>query len=131
MLASLIRESGPGNLAHVMQFLPLLAGVEDYIVGCFRTGGGVPYSAYPRFHQLMADDSALVFDSALIDLIIPLVSGLTERLRSGIDVADLITAFDAIHDQAQPGRVLTMISDALRPDGVFLMIDIRASSRLE
>ena len=44
---------------------------------------------------------------------------------------DLITAFDAIHDQAQPTEVLTRIARALKDDGVFLMVDIRASSRLE
>ncbi len=42
----------------------------------------------------------------------------------------LITAFDAIHDQAQPARVLQGIAKALRPDGTFLMVDIAASSRL-
>jgi SAM-dependent methyltransferase len=41
---------------------------------------------------------------------------------------DLITAFDAIHDQAQPARVLAGIAEGLRPDGVFLMVDIGASS---
>jgi SAM-dependent methyltransferase len=44
---------------------------------------------------------------------------------------DLVTAFDAIHDQAKPRAVLAGIARALRPDGVFLMVDIRASSRLE
>jgi SAM-dependent methyltransferase len=46
------------------------------------------------------------------------------------DVAayDLITAFDAIHDQAHPDRVLLGIYRALRPNGVFLMQDISASS---
>jgi SAM-dependent methyltransferase len=44
---------------------------------------------------------------------------------------DFITAFDAIHDQAAPRRVLRGIRDALRSDGVFLMVDIAASSRLE
>ena len=43
---------------------------------------------------------------------------------------NFITAFDSIHDQAQPRRVLEGISDALRPDGVFLMVDIAASSNL-
>jgi len=43
---------------------------------------------------------------------------------------DLITAFDAIHDQAYPAQVLAGIAGALRPDGVFLMVDIRASSNL-
>jgi SAM-dependent methyltransferase len=44
---------------------------------------------------------------------------------------DLITAFDAIHDQAQPARVLAGIARALRPDGMFLMVDCGASSNLE
>jgi SAM-dependent methyltransferase len=44
---------------------------------------------------------------------------------------DVITAFDSIHDQAQPARVLANIYAALRPGGVFLMADIKASSRLE
>jgi SAM-dependent methyltransferase len=43
---------------------------------------------------------------------------------------DLITAFDAIHDQAEPRKVLRGIADALRPDGTFLMQDIAASSHL-
>jgi ubiquinone/menaquinone biosynthesis C-methylase UbiE len=48
-----------------------------------------------------------------------------------VEAFDLITAFDAIHDQAQPTEVLARISRALRPGGVFLMVDIQASSNLE
>jgi len=44
---------------------------------------------------------------------------------------DFITAFDAIHDQAAPRRVLRQIREALRPAGVLLMVDIGASSHLE
>lgn len=44
---------------------------------------------------------------------------------------DLVTAFDAIHDQARPGRVLDAVRRALRPGGAFLMVDINASSNLE
>jgi SAM-dependent methyltransferase len=44
---------------------------------------------------------------------------------------DFITAFDAIHDQAAPRRVLRAIREALRTGGVFLMVDIAASSHLE
>jgi hypothetical protein len=46
------------------------------------------------------------------------------------DRFDLVTAFDAIHDQAQPARVLAGIAAALRPEGVFLMVDIGASSHV-
>ncbi len=46
------------------------------------------------------------------------------------DQYDLITAFDAIHDQARPDHVLATIAKALKPDGVFLMQDIAASSHM-
>lgn len=191
--ACLTRAAGPGNLAAATQVIPLLAQVEERIIACFRNGGGVPYSAYPRFQRLMAEDSASIHDAALIDAILPLVPGLTEHLQEGIEVADigcgsghainlmakafptsrftgydfseegirtargeahslgltnarfelrdvtaldlhqqfdLITAFDAIHDQAHPAQVLAGIAGALRPNGVFLMVDIRASSNL-
>jgi SAM-dependent methyltransferase len=44
---------------------------------------------------------------------------------------DFITTFDAIHDQAAPDRVLRGIADALRSGGVYLCVDIAASSNLE
>ena len=44
---------------------------------------------------------------------------------------DVVFAFDAIHDQADPAGVLAAVRRALAPDGVFVMMDIRAASRLE
>jgi SAM-dependent methyltransferase len=44
---------------------------------------------------------------------------------------DLITAFDAIHDQARPADVLAAIARALRRDGTFLMQEVNGSSRVE
>jgi SAM-dependent methyltransferase len=41
---------------------------------------------------------------------------------------DLITAFDAIHDQADPMGLLRRIHSALAPAGVFLMVDIKAGT---
>ena len=58
-------------------------------IDCFRHGGGVPYAAFPRFHELMAEDSGARHDAALIDTILPLVPGLAGRLAAGIDVADV------------------------------------------
>ncbi|MCA5892440.1 class I SAM-dependent methyltransferase [Isoptericola sp. NEAU-Y5] len=192
--AVLTRAAGPDNLASLMQFVPLLAGVQDPVVRCFREGGGVGYPAFDRFHDLMAEQSAQTNDAALIDRVVPLVPGLAARLAEGIrladigcgqghavnllareyprselvgydfeadaveaaraearewnlpnarfevrDVADLagtgtfgaITAFDAIHDQAHPAAVLSEVAAHLDPDGVFLMVDMRASSDLE
>lgn len=87
--ASLTRAAGPGNLANLGQFISLLGNVEDDIVECFRHGGGVPYDRFPKFQALMAEMSAQVHDAALIDGELALVPGLLDRLREGIDVADI------------------------------------------
>jgi SAM-dependent methyltransferase len=191
--AWLTRAAGPDNLAIEAQYVGLLALVEDQVVECFRHGGGVPYSSFPKFQALMAEDSSAVRDATLIGVTLPLVPGLTSRLEGGIDVADvgcgsghaanliaeafprsrvvgfdfsdtglaaaraeadskgltnvrfskrdaarldetarfdLITTFDAVHDQARPDLVLAGIADALRPEGVYLCVDIAASSEL-
>jgi len=44
------------------------------------------------------------------------------------DSYDFITAFDAIHDQKDPDKVLSGISRALRSNGTYLMQDIAGSS---
>ena len=63
------------------------------------------------------------------------LSNVTFELRDVVTLPtasfDLVTAFDAIHDQAHPAAVLASIRAALRPDGTFLMVDINASSNLE
>jgi SAM-dependent methyltransferase len=192
--AVLTRAAGPDNLSRVAQFIPLLAEVEQKVIERFRVGGGLNYSEYPRFHTLMAEQSGEVFDAALVDVTLPMAEGLPDRLRSGVELADIgcgsghainvmaqafpasrftgidfsdeglaagraeadrlglsnvsfvakdvanldltdaydvITAFDAIHDQAHPAEVLANIYRALRPGGIFLMVDIKASSRVE
>ncbi len=191
--ALLTRAATPNNLAASMQWVAVLGAAEDKLVEAFCTGRGVPYSAYPRFHEVMAEESAQTVVAALEPHILPLVSGLVDRLKSGIDVLDigcgsgramltlarlypasrfagydfspeaiqaarveaassglnnvrfevrdmaelnesgkydLITAFDAIHDQARPDRVLANIRVALKPGGVYLMQDISGSSHL-
>ncbi len=173
--AFLTRAATPDNIAVTAQFIPVLACVEDRIVESFKNGGGVPYSAYTRFHEVMAEDSGQTVVAALTDYILPLVPGLTRLLEAGIDVLDvgcgsgraldlmarkfpkssfvgydfseeaiaraaaqehgttnvrfevkdvaaldeenrydLITTFDAIHDQSKPEKVLERIAAALR-----------------
>lgn len=45
-------------MATTAQWITVLAQVEDDILNCFRTGGGVPYARYHRFHEVMAEESA-------------------------------------------------------------------------
>ena len=87
--AFLTRDASPNNIAVTSQWIPLLAGVEEQIIECFRNGGGVPYSAYGRFHEVMAEESDQTTRSALVDTILPVVPGLVEKLKNGIDVMEI------------------------------------------
>ncbi|HWV57410.1 MAG TPA: hypothetical protein VNZ57_08160, partial [Longimicrobiales bacterium] len=55
--AFLTRAAAADNIAVFTQYIAVLGGVEDDIVECFRNGGGVPYAKFPRFHEVMAEDS--------------------------------------------------------------------------
>jgi hypothetical protein len=83
---SLTRAAGPANLCNTAEFLPEMAAVQDGIVRSFREGGGVPYSEYENFQRIMSMTSREVNDATLIDLTLPLVPGLVDRLKEGIDV---------------------------------------------
>ena len=87
--ACLTREAGLNNVAVYTQYLALLGNVEQKIIKCFQKGGGVPYSEYPRFQELQAEETARIYDAILLDRIIPLVEGLDDRLKDGIDVLDV------------------------------------------
>lgn len=189
----LTRASSPNNIAVTAQWVSVLGGVETKIVDCFKSGGGVSYEAYERFHEVMAEESDQTVIAPLIDELLPLVPGLKDKLAEGIkvldvgcgsgfamvqmakefpnshftgydmspeaiergremasslglkninlearDVAqfsdeenfDLIMTFDAVHDQADPARVLSNIERALKDDGVYFMQDIAGSSHV-
>ena len=191
--AWLTREASPNNIAVTAQWISVLGSVEDKIVECFNKGGGVPYEAFERFHEVMSDESHQTVIVPLLDQTLPLIEGIREKLEEGISVLDvgcgsgfalvhmakefpnsnftgydiseeaintgnahaaehglsnvrliakdvakiddiqkydLITTFDAVHDQADPDRVLSNINAALRDDGVYLMQDIAGSSHV-
>jgi 2-polyprenyl-3-methyl-5-hydroxy-6-metoxy-1,4-benzoquinol methylase len=87
--ASLTREAGPDNLAVLAPYIALCGEVEQDVVRSFREGGGVAYDRYSRFQELQAAESARGFDASLVDAQLPLVPGLVDRLRAGIDVLDV------------------------------------------
>ena len=192
--ACLTPADGPVNLARSLKMLTMLAGVEPELRERFRDGGGLGYDHFPRFHEMMAEDAAATHDAGLLDVVVPVVPGLHERLTEGATLADIgcgsghavnllaraypasrfvgydlggeaieaaraeaaawgltnarfevrdvtelgeeaaydvVTAFDAIHDQAFPAKVLAGIAAALRPGGTFLMVDIKAESGVQ
>jgi 2-polyprenyl-3-methyl-5-hydroxy-6-metoxy-1,4-benzoquinol methylase len=133
------------DAALVDAILPMADGVPERLrtgadVADFGCGSGhavnVMARAYPasRFTGIDFSEEGIAVGAAEAQRL-----GLTNATFEAHDVADMdvvdaydvVTAFDAIHDQAQPDRVLRNIYQALRPGGVFLMVDIKASSQLE
>ncbi len=194
--AFLTRAAAADNMAVFGQYIAVMGCVEDDIVECFKNGGGVPYEKFPRFHEVMAEDSGQSVLSSLESHILPLAPGLTDRLAHGIRVLDagcgrgrilirlaelyprssfvgmefsheavayardkaakdglrnvefiavdlsgfdataepeafdVVTTFDAIHDQAKPLNVLKGIHRTLKSDGVYIMQDISGTSHV-
>jgi SAM-dependent methyltransferase len=87
--AAFLTYGGPVNIAVNTQFLGVTAAVEDEIVARFRDAEGMHYHHYGRFHEVMAEASSQSVASKLVDVILPLVPGLAERLDAGIDVVDM------------------------------------------
>jgi 2-polyprenyl-3-methyl-5-hydroxy-6-metoxy-1,4-benzoquinol methylase len=92
----------------------VLGDVEDEIVRCFKEGGGVPYSRYPRFHAVMAEDSGQSVMSSLETHILPLVAGLTDRLAKGLRMLDV---------GCGQGRIITRLAE-LFPASHFVGMDL-------
>ena len=86
--ACLTRGAALGNFAVYAQFVPMVGATQERIIDCFRTGAGTHYEDYPCFHAIMAEDSEQTVVAQLADTILPLVSGMRERLERGIDVLD-------------------------------------------
>ena len=62
--------------------------MEDQITECFRTGGGVPYDQYHRFHEVMAEESKQTVVMPLLEHILPLAPEIIEKLERGCKVLD-------------------------------------------
>ncbi len=87
--AFLTKAAQTNNIASFAQLIPLISNVEDEIVVCFHQGGGVPYSSFRRFPEVMRELSGPTFDTLLVEKILPLVPGLVESLRHGIEVLEV------------------------------------------
>jgi 2-polyprenyl-3-methyl-5-hydroxy-6-metoxy-1,4-benzoquinol methylase len=69
-----------------------------------------------------AEATALRLDNARFDV--------ADALTLEPAAYDLITTFDVVHDLPRPAETVRAIHDALRPGGVYLMVDIAASSHV-
>lgn len=131
-----------GLFDHVLPLAPelddrLSAGIDVLDAGCGRGAALIAMARrYPasRFvgYDLCADAIDFAAEQARAD-------GLTNIRFETRDLTgyaepgrwDLVTSFDAVHDQKDPLGLVTGIHASLRPGGIYLMQDIGASADLE
>lgn len=87
--AFLCRSAGPDNFAAMMQYISIMGGAEEQVLNAFKTGKGVGYEHFHRFHAVMAEESEQTVLSFLDTSIIPLIPELEGKLKSGIHVLDV------------------------------------------
>ena len=80
---------GSMNLAPFSKATTVLSSHVKAAAEVFRTGGGIPYEEFrPEFTEVMDGMSRGLFDSQLVEGIVPL-TGLGDSLATGIRVADI------------------------------------------
>ena len=126
------------------RILPLVPGLHERLargatvadVGCGSGRALIELAAaYPRsqFHgfdlcaEPIARARAVAAERRLANVHFECCDLGSQSLIGGYD---LITAFDAVHDQRDPAGLLRSVRQALAQDGVFLMQDIAGSSEL-
>ena len=193
--AALADEGGPMFFGGVYEMLLSASSVVDRVAEAFRSGGGVPQSAYDdRFWDGMERFSGGWYDNSLVQQWLPAMPEVERKLRQGADVADVgcgrgralirlaqafpesryvgfdafapsveratahareagvtdrvhydvrdaasdlpghydvIATFDVIHDAVDPVGVLRSIFRALKPDGIYVCLDVNCSDKLE
>ena len=110
----------------------LMAGAQVADIGCGAGGAAVRMAtAFPRSVVTGYDISRFALDRALakkaeqqlsnVSFVDPRFTPLPED-----ESLDLITAFDCIHDMTHPQDVMGAIRRSLKPNGIWLLVDIKA-----
>ena len=128
----------------IPQVVPLLPGGADALesgidladVGC-GSGRALNLLArtYPNSRFVGYDFSDIGLERARSDALAAGNTNVTFVARDAAQLDeherfDVVTSFDAIHDQARPDAVLAGIHQALRPGGTYLCVEPKASSHL-
>lgn len=144
---TLMAESSGQRLTQALidQVVPLLPGGYDGLdaglrladVGCGRgralnlLAAEFPRSRFVGFDIAeaaieVARSEATAAGNDNLELVVRDAARLDEHERF-----DIVTSFDAVHDQAKPDDMITGVFAALRPGGTYLCVEPKASSNLE
>lgn len=103
-------------------------GYGRAIVKLAQTFPNSRYFGYDVFGPMIDSASAYAREAGVSDGVsfqeLDVSKGLPEKY-------DVITTFDVVHDSADPLGLLRGIRQALRPDGVYICLDINCSDKLE
>ena len=129
----------PALLDHILPLVPglvarLEAGIDVLDVGFGRGKAlNLMAQAFPnsRFTGYEISEEGVLYAQA--EAAANGIENADFQIKSGdqfddTEAFDLILTFDAVHDQADPDKLLKNIHRALRPNGVYLMQDIDAST---
>lgn len=131
-----------GLLQHVVPLVPALAeglpnGIDVADIGC-GSGHAVNLlaEAFPQSRFVGFDISEEAIERGRAEA---RAKGLTNVTFEVVDAAqigqvdrfDVVTSFDAIHDQARPDPVFAAIFAALRPGGTYLCVEPNAHSAVQ
>ncbi|MEX0272246.1 class I SAM-dependent methyltransferase [Leptolyngbyaceae cyanobacterium UHCC 1019] len=144
--AVMAEESGQTTVTalfdHILPLIPQLTealqhGIDVLDVGC-GSGGTLNKlaGAFPNSRFTGYDFSGEAIATAKVEAQRHKLNNIQFEVKDAAllderDRYDLITTFDAIHDQAKPDIVLQNICHALRSDGVYLMQDIHAATNVD
>jgi 2-polyprenyl-3-methyl-5-hydroxy-6-metoxy-1,4-benzoquinol methylase len=143
--AVMAEDSGQSTVSalfgHVLPLIPgltesLQQGIHVLDVGC---GSGRALNklaaAFPNSRFMGYDFSGEAVAHANADAQLRKLGNIEFHVKDAATIEerdryDLITTFDAVHDQAKPDVVLLNIHNALRSNGVYLMQDIHATTEV-
>jgi SAM-dependent methyltransferase len=117
--AACLTGGGVDDLAPLAYLTVVLAKHVPAVSEAFRSGGGVAYSAYlPELHDVMEALWGPIYDSLLVDQIVPLAPGLAPKLAAGARAADVACG---------TGRALTVLATAY-PASTFIGFDFDSTA---
>ena len=144
MIKAIDRGNAPSQKVFLTsKWLPAVPGLSERLDGGIRiadvgcgsgTAAMIMAEAYPKCDVVgydVSDDSIAVARSRSEEIDNVEFHGYTVEEIPIEPGFDLITTFDVIHDLVDPMAGLSRIREALRPDGVYLMMEPNASSRIE